>query len=101
MGLINTNGYIVKGVLIKPAYAKVVSFYFDEREGQTRSSAVFGISTTRENLNSKLVLSTEILDITIDKQADNVFQEIYDQAKNTIFVGWEDDIVIPTEETEE
>lgn len=85
MGLINTNGYIVKGVLIKPAYAKVISFYFNEREEQSRSSAVFGISTTRENLNSKLVLSTEMLDVSIDKQADNVFQEIYDQAKQTIF----------------
>jgi hypothetical protein len=99
MGLIKKDGHLIKGVLIQPAYAKVIAISYNEEMGEAPAFAMFGISTTRENLNNGLILSTESINFTIDKKADHIFEDAYTQAKETIFQDWEDDIV--TSETEE
>lgn len=100
MGLINKNGHIVEGVLIQPAYAKLISVTYDERLGVSHSIATFGISTTRENLDNKLILHNETINFIADKQADHIFNDAYTQAKRSIFLGWEDNIVVPEPEEE-
>ena len=98
MGLINKNGHLIAGVLIQPAYAKLISVTYDERLGASHSIATFGISTTRENLDNKLILHNETINFIADKQADHIFNDAYTQAKRSIFLGWEDDIVEVKEE---
>ena len=85
MGLIKKDGYLIKGVLIQPAYAKVVAINYNETMGSAPAFAMFGISTTRENLNNGLILSTESINFTIDKKADHVFEDAYNQAKESVF----------------
>lgn len=92
MGLIKNDGTLVKGVLIKPAYAKITTLQYYS-PGMEQSYAMFGISTTRENLDNNLFLEEKIVDCTFDRAADNLFTEAYNQAKQSIFVGWEDDII--------
>lgn len=92
MGLIKRDGYIIKGVDLTPAYAKIMRIYLGSCGN---ASAVFGISTTRDNLNQGEVLAEINFDCTVDKDA-KIYEEIYDQAKVDIFPNWEDDIPEPT-----
>lgn len=91
MGLIKTDGYLVKGVEIKPAYTKIIRVYL---ENGNNAVAYFGLSNNRENLNNGNVLEEISFSCEIDKAQDKIFNEIYTKAKIDIFNNWEDDIVI-------
>ena len=97
MGLIKRDGYMVKGVDLIPAYAKVMRIYLGS---DGNASVVFGISTTRDNLNQGEVLSEINYDCAVDKDA-KIYEEIYDQAKQDLFIDWEDDIPAPTPDPDE
>ena len=90
MGLIKTSGYDVRGILIKPAYAKITRLY---NENNDNVVAYFGISNTRENLESSTPIEEIQFNCTIDKKEDKVFNEVYTKAKQELFTEWEDDIV--------
>lgn len=90
MGLIKTDGYLVKGVEIKPAYTKITRVYL---ENGNNAVAYFGLSNNRENLNNGEILEEISFNCEIDKKQDKIFNEIYIKAKEQIFNGWEDDIV--------
>lgn len=101
MGLIKKDGVEIRGVLIQPAYARLISlgYHADPNELNT---ALFGISNSRENLTEKGFISTKIIDCIFDASADNLLQEAYTQAKIKYFTDWEDDIVtIEDEKLEE
>ena len=98
MGLIKKDGDLVKGVLIKPSYAKITSLHYYS-PNMEQSYAMFGISTTRDNLDNGLFLEERIVRCDFNRTEDNLFNEAYNQAKQTTFIGWEDDIITPTEES--
>lgn len=93
MGLIKRNGYEVKGVTIPQAYAKITRLYV---EVGNRARVYFGISSNRENINEDKSLEEIMYECDIDKNQ-NVYEQIYVNAKQNIFIGWEDDIPIETE----
>ena len=91
MGLIKKDGTLVKGVEIKPAYAKLMDFCTLSRKDNALM-VQFGISTTRENLDNKLCL--EIVQMEIEyNRGESLFNQIYTKAKEDAFKDWEDDIV--------
>lgn len=94
MGLIKRNGYEVKGVTIPQAYAKINRLYM---ENGNHARVYFGISSDRENLNNGLSLEEVSYECLIDKNG-KVYEQIYNLAKTDLFEGWEDDIVIETQE---
>lgn len=89
MGLIKQDGYIVNGVLITPAYAKIVRLY---NEKDNNFTAFFGISNSRENIDENKPLEEIIFNCEVDKKEDKIFKEIYTKAKEKLFENWEDDI---------
>ena len=89
MGLIKRDGYTIKGVDLIPAYAKIMRIYLGSGGN---ASAVFGISTNRENLNEGKILAELPFDCYIDK-SEKIYSEIYEQSKETLFKDWEDDII--------
>ena len=90
MGLIKKDGYLVKGVEIKPAYTKITRMYL---ENKNNAVAYFGISNNRENLNDGKILEEIAFNCEIDKKQDKIFTEIYIKAKEELFADWKDDIV--------
>lgn len=88
MGLLRQEGYNVKGVLIKPAYTKIMRVDIKD----DNAKAFFGISDRRENLNADMCLDTIEFNYTINKKEDKIYNELYTAAKDLIFVDWEDDI---------
>jgi hypothetical protein len=89
MGLIKQDGYIVNGVLITPAYAKITRLY---NQNGNDTVAYFGISNTRENLEENAPLEEIAFSCEIDKKQDKIFNEVYTKAKEELFEDWEDDI---------
>lgn len=100
MGLVKADGDLIKGVLIKPAYAKILSLHYYS-PNMERPYAMFGISTTRENLDNNLFLEQRYVECDFNRAEDNLFTEAYNQAKQSVFIGWEDDIVVSEEISEE
>lgn len=87
MGLINRNGYTVKGVEIKPAYTKIMNIEIYTDGNRNTVSTEFGISTTRENLNNNLVLTYVRYECEFDRAKDQIFADVYTKAKADIFKG--------------
>ena len=59
MGLIKKDGYIVKGVKLQPAYAKIIWLEATTNpNGENSLNATFSISTVRENLDNGEVLGS-------------------------------------------
>lgn len=98
MGLIKNEGIEVRGILIKPAYARLISLGYHADQNDTANVAVFGISNSRENLINKGYIMTHAIDCLFDASADNLLEEAYTQAKIKYFTDWEDDIVTSEEE---
>ena len=90
MGLINNNGTTIKGILIKPSYAKITRLYL---ENGNNATAYFGLSNSRENLENEEILDEVQFSCEINKVEDKIFNEVYTKAKSEIFSGWTDDIV--------
>ena len=100
MGLLKTSDYKSErmGITIPMAYAKIVYVNIDNNGNAT---ATFCIQQTRENTTTKEPLDIVQFSTMIDKNIP-VFEQIYTSAKNSTFIGWEDDIVeeeIPVEDT--
>lgn len=96
MGLIKKDGYIVKGVKLQPAYAKIIWLEATTNpNGENSLNTTFGISTVRQNLDNGEILSSQNFSCTYDRSQDNLFEQAYKKAKETIFLDWEDDIIDP------
>lgn len=96
MGLIKKDGYIVKGVKLQPAYAKIIWLEATTSpNGENNLNATFGISTVRKNLDNGEILSSQNFSCPYDRSQDNLFEQAYEKAKETIFLDWEDDIIDP------
>lgn len=98
MGLIKKDGYNVKGVELETAYAKINRLYI-ERGNLART--YFGISNNRENINEGNSLVELEFPCYVDKNLP-IYEQVYVLAKENLFQGWEDDIVVeePTVEEE-
>lgn len=88
MGLIKQTGFDVKGVLIKPAYTKIMKIEIND----DNAKASFGISDRRENLDNGMCLDSIDFFYPINKKEDKIYEELYKAAKDLIFYDWEDDI---------
>lgn len=104
MGLIKRDGYVFKGVELRPAYAKIVTLEANTNGNQENEEnilrVVFGISTLRENLDRGDILTYENFICPFDRSKDELFNQAYTAAKQSLFEGWEDDIIQNTEEEE-
>lgn len=96
MGLIKNDGYKVKGIELPVAYAKINRLYI-ERGNLART--YFGISSSRENINDGNSLIELEFPCYVDKN-EPIYEQVYVLAKENLFQGWEDDIVVdePVEE---
>lgn len=90
MGLIKRNGYNVKGIELETAYAKINRLYI-ERGNLART--YFGISNSRENINEGNSLVELEFPCYVDKNQP-IYEQVYVLAKENLFMGWEDDIVV-------
>lgn len=92
MGLIKKDGYNVKGIELPEAYAKINRLYI-ERGNLART--YFGISNSRENINEGNSLVELEFPCYVDKNLP-IYEQVYVLAKENLFQGWEDDIVVET-----
>lgn len=97
MGLIKKDGYNVKGIELSVAYAKINRLYI-ERGNLART--YFGISTSRENINDGNSLVELEFPCYVDKN-EPIYEQVYVLAKENLFYGWEDDIVVDESVEEE
>lgn len=100
MGLIKKDGYNVKGVELETAYAKINRLYIEKGN---LARTYFGISNSRENINEGNSLIELEFPCYVDKNQP-IYEQVYVLAKENLFQGWEDDIVVETpieESTEE
>ena len=90
MGLKKSN-YDIKslGLTISNAYAQVVSISVD-LNGEV--NAMFEIQQSRDDISVKKSLERKIFSCKIDKDLP-IHEQVYTQAKASIFADWEDDIV--------
>lgn len=90
MGLKTTN-YEIKdlGITVPTAYAQVTSLFIG-KDG--RAYADFSIQQNREDVGTKDAFTKERVNCTVDK-TQPIYTQVYNKAKETIFEGWEDDIV--------
>lgn len=90
MGLKTTN-YEVKdlGIMVPTAYAQVTSLFIDKGGN---AYADFSIQQNRDDIDTKEAFAKESISCTIDK-TQPIYTQVYNKAKETIFEGWEDDIV--------
>lgn len=92
MGLIKRDGYNVKGIELPEAYAKINRLYI-ERGNLART--YFGVSNSRENINEGNSLVELEFSCYVDKNQP-IYEQVYVLAKENLFQGWEDDIVVET-----
>lgn len=78
------------GLTLKPAYAKIVRLYIEE---ENKAKAYFGISETRDLIETHGPINEIMFECEIDKKTDNVYTEIYSKAKEDIFAEWKDNII--------
>ena len=88
MGLIKNDGYNLKGVTITPAYAKITKLFVDNAIAR----AYFGISNSRENLEANTPIDEIYYECKINRSNDEIFKDIYTNAKEDLFNNWQDDI---------
>ena len=90
MGLIKKN-YVVKdlGIELPEVYAQITNIVVD-KSGAAHS--VFAVQQTRADIGNKKNLDTISYSCVVDKDLPT-YRQIYEKAKDEIFVGWEDDIV--------
>ena len=90
MGL-KTNNYNVEGIGIKipEAYAQITSLTVG-MGGIT--SSVFEVQQSREDIAVKTCLEKKVFKCGVDKSKP-IYRQVYEKAKESIFAGWEDDIV--------
>ena len=93
MGLKTTN-YEVKdlGITVPTAYAQVTSLFIDKAGN---AYADFSIQQNRDDIGTKEAFTKESISCTIDK-TQPIYTQVYNNAKETIFKDWEDDIVDET-----
>lgn len=94
MGLKTTN-YKAKsfGITIPTAYARLTNINID------LSGEVFGIfeiHQTRDDINTKSPIERKNLNCIIDKELP-IYKQIYEKAKEELFIDWEDDIISEVE----
>lgn len=90
MGLKTTNYELKRfGITLPEAYARLTNVNIN-LEGE--AFGVFEIHQTREDLNLSSSLERIHINSTINKDLP-IYSQLYIAAKNTIFNGWEDDIV--------
>ena len=94
MGLKKSN-YEIKemGLTIPEAYAQITHLSTDLNGNAT---AVFEVQQSRESIMKNRAFETIRYGTKIDKDLP-VYKQVYEKAKETIFEGWEDDIVEETE----
>ena len=94
MGLKKSN-YEIKemGITIPEAYAQITHLSTDLNGNAT---AVFEVQQSRESIMKNRAFETIRYGTKIDKDLP-VYKQVYEKAKETIFEGWEDDIVEETE----
>lgn len=90
MGLKTTN-YEAKefGITLPTAYARLTSINI-ELSGD--AFGIFEIHQTREDINEKSPIERKTLSCIVDKELP-IYKQLYETAKEEIFVNWEDDIV--------
>lgn len=90
MGL-KTNNYIIKDfdIIIPNAYARLADVSVN-LSGET--FGLFEIHQTREDTDNKTPIEIKTLNCIIDKDLP-VHKQVYEKAKETLFINWEDDIV--------
>lgn len=89
MGLKTTNYEIKRsGITIPDAYAQIEQLTVAE---DGRCFADFKIQQTR-NLMCLSALDRKSVECMVDKSLP-IYEQVYNAAKKTVFVGWEDDIV--------
>ena len=94
MGLKTTNYQIKeKGITIDTAYAKIGSIFVKGN----RATANFDIQQSREQTESLEALDIVSVSCVIDKEKP-LHEKMYLNAKEEIFMDWEDDIVEVAEE---
>lgn len=98
MGYKKSN-YEIKemGLTIPEAYAQIVHLTTDINGNAT---AVFEVQQDRDSIAKKKAFENVRYGTKIDKNLP-VYKQVYEKAKETIFAGWEDDIVEETENGEE
>ena len=97
--VLKTTNYEVKdlGITVPTAYAQVTSLFIDKA---SNAYADFSIQQNRDDIATKEAFTKESISCTIDK-TQPIYTQVYNNAKETIFKDWEDDIVDETEtETE-
>ena len=91
MGLKTSNYKVDNMNLTLPtAYAQIVHMSVD-LDGT--AGALFAIQQNRDMVSSSEAIETKHIRCSIDKEQP-IYAQIYTRAKETIFDGWEDDIVI-------
>ena len=90
MGFIKANHKIEEiGIAIPTAYAQITRLSVDVNGN---ANVMFSIQQNREDILNKDHIDTIIYRCTIDKDLP-LYKQIYEKAKEEIFVDWEDDIV--------
>lgn len=89
MGLKTTN-YEIKnyGITLADAYAQLVNVHVD-LEG--RVQCTFQVQQSRDNIGINQPLEIKFFSCEIDKDLP-IHKQVYEKAKECIFVNWEDDI---------
>lgn len=90
MGL-KTNNYNVSDInlTIPTAYAQITHLFIDF---DGTASATFSIQQSRDMISANNAIETKHIRCLIDKEQP-VYSQIYINAKESLFEGWEDDIV--------
>lgn len=90
MGLKISNYTIDEyGIVLKNAYAQITNASVG-LDG--RANCVFQIQQSREDVQNKEYLERKSFSCEVDKDLP-LFKQLYENAKETLFPGWEDDIV--------
>ena len=94
MGLKTTNYEVEKfGIIIPNAYARLTNISIDL---VGKAFGTFEIHQNREYILDSQAIDKIYLDTQIDKELP-IHNQLYTIAKEKLFVGWEDDIVIDDE----
>lgn len=90
MGL-KTNNYNIDGInlTLPTAYAQIthISINLDGT-----ANAMFAIQQNRNMISTNNAIETKHISCSIDKEQP-IYSQIYIKAKETLFEGWEDDII--------
>lgn len=90
MGL-KTRNYNVEdmGIALSTAYAQITHLSINI---DGTANAIFAIQQSRGAITSNVAVDTKYFRCEIDKKQP-IYEQIYVKAKDSVFQGWEDDIV--------